>query len=368
MSGHVPARSVARLAGLLISISVPVPVAPVLARGLGHAILGQDCLPGKLSRLVQWDATVPLLDWVKMQTSTFLAFLTRFDWWPSAPVPPHFVIESDASDHAEGGSVYPFGARARQHAFHRQFSGPAQSVHINIKEISGLHQGLRSLAWLFERGELSPPSPPTRVYCCVDNTTLLFPAKGGSRSVQVQRAVAELHLTAFSFGMVIMGLQYIPSDLHQPADDLSRLKDPPGWSLTNVAFHRFVCAIAAKGAPLATMDALGSRQRSCLPRFCSAWVDPDAACKGFWVQEFADEILWVNARFCHLREVERHLVAIRAVGYALIPTVPQWCPPHLSHSQRVFRFDTADFEHLGESAPPDGLAPGGDVVWFDFRQ
>eukprot|EP00660_Eupelagonema_oceanica_P019195 gene19195-biopygen21223 len=82
------------------------------------------------------------------------------------------------------------------------------------------------------RGIFTRPAGTVRVYARVDNTTLLFASRGGSRSEAVQRVVGDIHLTALSRGLVLAGLQYVPSALHQPADELSRLRDPPGWALT----------------------------------------------------------------------------------------------------------------------------------------
>ena len=196
---------------------------------------------------------------------------------------------------------------------------------------------------------------------------LLFSMKGGSRSVEVQQAIAALHLSALEEGCMFVGLQYIPSALHQPADELSRLREPPGWALRASAFRGWLRHLEARSAPIPSMDALASRQRALLRKFCSAWIDPDASCSGFGSQNFPGEILWINTAFSRLHRVERHLIAIGAVGYALLPADPRWRPPYLGRFSGSHEFLSTDFEFLGTESPKTP-APAAVVVAFDFRR
>eukprot|EP00660_Eupelagonema_oceanica_P015072 gene15072-biopygen28836 len=212
----VPIRCLARLAGLLISISIPVPVAVFFARTLGHAF-GAD-----LREHHSWSRSVPLPRWVQDLVGEFLDLLPNFVECPSVPSPPHFIIESDACDTGEGGVIYPFGDLARTEAFRAEFEGSDRALHINEKEARGLLRGVRALLWLFDRGVFPRPAGTVRVYARVDNTVLLFATRGGSPSARVQAAVGQIHITALRAGVLIAGLQYIPSAMHVAADELSR--------------------------------------------------------------------------------------------------------------------------------------------------
>ena len=67
-----------------------------------------------------------------------------------------------------------------------------------------------------------------------------------------------------------------------------------------------------------------------------------------------------------LQKVERHLVAIGAEGFALIPTAPQWRPPYLGRMPIDFCLEPSDFEWRGDTDPRAKPAPGGLIVRFSF--
>eukprot|EP00662_Eupelagonemidae_sp_cell21_P046012 gene46012-biopygen93921 len=142
-----------------------------------------------------------------------------------------------------GGVVYPFGKRDQAQPFRAAFDAEQASRHINLKEVMGFQRGVHSLDWLLRHGTWARPEGAIRVAGRVDNTVLLFSARGGSRSLEVMQEIGELHLGALQRGIVLTSLQYVPSALHQPADELSRVRDPDGWHLTDAAFLRILAVL-----------------------------------------------------------------------------------------------------------------------------
>ena len=81
----VQVRDLARLAGLLTSAAIPVPMALFFTWTISHVLRGVLTL----DPLEAWGISVPLLPWIRTQVDRFLALLPSMEASPMAACPPH---------------------------------------------------------------------------------------------------------------------------------------------------------------------------------------------------------------------------------------------------------------------------------------
>ena len=213
--GHSTYRSLARLAGFIISLSLAVgPIARIFTRQMHYAIHTRP----------SWDATFVFSDPLMQELRFWLQNIRAFEGFPLKPTfCADSVLFTDASEFAFGGYVATLGGVPASGMF------PESDLHTSstFREIKAVLYVLQSYA-----EKLANQS----VKIFVDNHGASRILAIGSPKPHLQEVLLEVLKLCFRFGISIEA-QWLPREENFRADLLSRFIDKDDWRLNPHVFR-----------------------------------------------------------------------------------------------------------------------------------
>jgi len=260
----VPASMLAKFCGLAVSQLLAVPEARMMLRRLHDALA--------TARSMRHQVRVPS------------AALSELAWWQTAPwgagaeidLPhPTVRVATDASDVGWGALVYGSNLQARGTFTVKEFAQP-----IMVRELLAVQLALESFGKDL-RGR--------HIELLIDNQPAAFSLMSlSSRNAAARAVIAriwELLKSLRARGWVT----WIPSEVNDKADALSRQYDRNDWQLKPSIFQQ-LCE--RWGRP--TVDAFASRVNTQLPRFFARLPEPGATAVDGLAQQWEDEFVYAN--------------------------------------------------------------------------
>lgn len=287
----VSVRRVANLCGMVISLSVAMPLARTVTRSL------YDVIETKSS----WAADVRLHHQA-IKDLQFLADLPlehcdKAIWLPQ----PLHSINTDASDSGWGALL--------DHLVPAQgfFTAQQQEQHITAKELLAVRNALGSTKEHLQGGAVIKIITDNMAVRAVIN-------KGVSRSRQLMAIYRDIHQQCSEQGLILQA-EYIPTHLNVEADVLSRINPAGEWSLPLEAIQHAEARFGKR-----TIDLFASHQSATCERFCSIIPHEDSLGDAFALN-WACERAWICPPFALLSRVVHQL---RDQGGEAVVIAPYW--------------------------------------------
>ena len=147
-------------------------------------------------------------------------------------------------------------------------------------------------------------------------------------------------------------MQWVPRELNQLADYISKFYDGNDWQLNPAVFSQ----LDSLWGPH-SLDVFASHLNHLCPKFFSLYHCPDTAGVNAFAFDWSGENAWINPPFSQMGRVVRHLRRCRAQATLICPWWPKrpwWhliCP-----DGRIFAHFVRDWRLL--PARPDLVLPG----------
>lgn len=297
-------RSLLQLAGYLVSLRFVLdPMALLFTKAMYRFV-------EEVRNAYSYDYRQPLPEGAIEEVKVWLDF---YDSWESQPLwlsdPPSWVQAQDASGTGVGGWLTRVGGAVDLQAVAADpcplvsTFGPL-SVEARLE--SSCYRELYAIYYMFlSHPDLLAGSSIT-VNC--DNQGLYFICKRGSSS---SPRIHSLLVAMFWFCYrrdIRWSCCWLPRELNELADQLSRLVDEDDWILS----PHYWGLVSLWVAPCSfTVDQFASPSRHLLPRFCSLTAGPGVLRVNCYTLPWADEFSWWNP---HPREVPFVLAKVRREG------------------------------------------------------
>jgi hypothetical protein len=363
-TARVPARTVARFAGYLVSMDAAAWHAQRLAYPFLYCIA--HIFAGNL-----WKAKVCL-----SQQALFTLSLIP-EWWtwahgkPFTPPSAQIALASDSSDYAWGATYSMDGSPPLCEEdiapdCMMQAGWPADyHPHIMLKEL---------LAHLQTLKEITPLVSGKCLASFIDNQAAYYYLKKGGGSQSSMADIAWQITEALVLNKVkLVMVSWVPSVLNMTPDKLSRtLASTRGWQLNPKLFRWAMFKAKDHGLPTPTIDAFATPEDALLPKFISRFRAPEAFGTDFFSCNIAaDEVLWCHPPWFLLSRTFAHLASHKQRAYVLVPhwrskpwfvwvTRAQWRLV-LPASQGTFLLPH------NPSCRPQPLAYHCSVIWFSCQ-
>lgn len=264
--GPVPARDLARIAGLCLSLSKAVTPTKVLLRNVYATLRKKE----------NWSSSVHLSEPAKQDLLWWVECLKTWDGQAKPKPLADFIMETDASNTG-------WGAAVDNQKVMGQWDKAEENLHINAKELIAVFKGLHFFRNLLQERTVLVRS---------DNITTVAYLNNMSGHVitlaKIARAILNL---AWSHNITLRAV-HIPGLQNTTADGLSRLKDNYDWGLALPLFHR----IDRRFGPH-TVDRFAAENNRLLPRFNSRWPTPGSEAVDAFSVPWKGEMNFVNCPF-----------------------------------------------------------------------
>ena len=350
---RVPVRMLASVVGKIIAMGLAIgPLTRFMTRSLYTMIEARCswCEHLQLSTEAKYE-----LDFWRNRVSDYNAH----PFWraPSAVR----VVYSDASDTGFGGYMVEHGPCTA----YGQWSPEEAAKSSTWRELTAVYRVLHSMAAKLQ---------DSRVRWFTDNQNVVRILQVGSRKEHLQKVA----LDVFSLSMnnhIHLEPEWIPRELNERADYLSRIVDYDDWKLNPVVFG----VLEQVWGPH-TVDRFASCNNTQLPRFNSRHWSPGTEAMDAFTSHWGGENNWWCPPVALVPRVIRHAQACGAVGTLVVPcwfSAPFW--PILCPDSNFFADFVVDirelprFQHLflpGLSGAVlfNGELPNTPVLalWFNF--
>jgi hypothetical protein len=306
----VPARMVARMAGLSVCVSLAFPGGRLFAQGL------YESLRAKAS----WEGKVKLTRQAVKDVKALASFPARwngsFIWTPAADA----TLITDASD-VGWGAILEAGER---HLEAQGYWGPHMAgQHIMVRETAGVRLGLR---------EFLPRVQGKVVEVIVDNSATFYGTKNWvSRSPELMAQLRKIFRLCDEWDIVV--IPRLVKSAANPADSLSRFQQDAEWGLSRRGFN----LIEALYGPH-TIDMFASDANAKLPKFYSMLGGGKATGDNALLQCWEGENAYAAPPWKLLGAVVNKLDSCRSVECTLVvPDFPgaRWYAPALANAKEV---------------------------------
>ena len=310
----VPARLLASVVGKIIAMGLAIgPLTRFMTRSLYATIEARCSWCDRLQ--LSPEAEYELIFWEK-RVSDFNAH----PFWraPSAVR----VVYSDASDTGFGGYMVEHGPST---AF-GQWSPEEATQSSTWRELTAVYRVLHSMAAKLR---------DSRVRWFTDNQNVVRILQVGSRKEHLQKVALEV----FSLSMINhihLEPEWIPRELNERADYLSRILDYDDWKLNPAVFS----VLQQVWGPH-TVDRFASCNNTQLPRFNSRHWSPSTEAIDAFTSHWGGENNWWCPPISLVPRVIRHAQACGAIGTLVVPcwfSAPFWpmlCPDSNFFSQTL---------------------------------
>jgi len=317
-TAYVPVRTLASIAGQIMSMSLALAPARLYTRDL-YAVINSKVrheLPGG------WRASVAVSEAAWAELEFWLTGLGRWNGSPINRESTAYLIEmfSDASTlHGWGGWCFdPEVVREWPLVVDRTRVLDAQGRwlwlerhdHINLQELRGFLYVLQSFARKLPAG--------IRIRPRLDNTVAIaYINNGGGPIAALTAIVRQIWLLAVEHGWLLEPAEHIPGHLNCRADFNSRVFDSSDWKLNPILFGWLDAWWGTH-----TYDRCASRvnRQNNLP-FDSRYYDPEATGVDTMLQSWRGHNNYCNPDFAI---IDRILQLLREQGACCTLVVPRW--------------------------------------------
>ena len=343
----IPARQLASIVGRIISMGLAIgPVSRFMTRSL-YATLE--------SRMA-WCERLTLSQDAQAELSFWAASLTEYNSQPIWHSPSALrVVYSDASDTGYGGYVVEHGSCTSFGQWSAEEAGQSSTW----RELAAVLQVLQAVA---------PKLANTRVRWFTDNQNVARILQVGSKKPQLHA----LALKVFSLSLqhhIRLEPEWIPRELNERADALSRIVDYDDWFLNPTVFFE----LDTMWGPH-SVDRFACFHNSQLPRFNSRCWNPGSEAVDAFTVNWAGENNWWCPPISLVPRVIRHAQVCGARGTLVVPcwpSVPFWpllCPaeghlaPFVKASCELPSVESLILPGLSGCALFNGLVPNTKVL------
>ena len=289
------ARDLASIIGKLISMSLAVgPVARLMTRSL-YAVLNTR---------QYWCQFLPVSREARQEIQFWLDNLDNVNgqglWLSPSAVR---IVYIDASSTGYGGFTVEHGC----HVAHGLFSKIEVAKSSTWRELHAVKMVLGSLAHLLQC---------QRVRWFSDNQNVVRIIEIGSKNPQLQKEALEIYSTAIRWQIRIEP-EWIPRELNQRADLLSRMLDRDDWSIHPAVFQQLELLWGPH-----TIDRFANYLNTQLPRFNSRFWNPGSEAVDAFTCNWAGENNWLCPPPFLIPRVIRHTLKTGADGTLIVPRWP----------------------------------------------
>ena len=321
---HVSVRTVARIAGFIISASRAIGrLTRLFSRHLYRTIESRTSWSDRI--LSSAGAIAELEFWHKN--------LNYINGHPIKPVCGVFsAMYSDASDSGFGG----FSVRMSNLVSSGIWSTSESKESSTHREVRAVLYVLRSLGSQLRGMTL-------KWYSDSQNACRIITV--GSTNSDLHNLSIDLYNCCVEFDVNIQ-TEWLPREFNERADHLSRLIDPDDWSLNRNVF----VSLDKKFGPH-TVDRFASFYNTQLKRFNSRYWNPGCETADCFTQDWSDENNWICSPASVIINVVNHMMKCKAVGTMIVPEWPSasfW--PVLSPQCGSRRQYIVDFVYLPKIA------------------
>lgn len=342
---RVTARALARAAGQIVSMTP----------ALGHAArLFTRAMYADLDRRRSWNGHLTLSDDTVAELQFWLHRLRERNGgqiWRDTYV--HVVeVHTDASDFAWGGHSQDGAVALGQFSADEKLTGSCARELLAILRTAGSLPALDNCAARF----------------LVDNKGCEWIWDGGSRKPHLNLLAKEIFATCERRALRL-AVQWIPRELNELADELSKWRDPDDWQLNPDTFRR----LDQLWGPH-TLDAFASAGNTQLPRFFSRFHCPETAGVDAFAADWSAERCWLNPPFGAIGAVIRHARRCGAAATLVCPCWPSrpwWnliCPdgqrfaPYITDARALWRAPDLFIPGPSRREAPGAQPPGRRVL------
>ena len=303
----LPVRELASVAGKLVSCYLALgPVTRIFTRSLFECLAARDVtLTARSARgraRQWWRGGVRLSRKAQSELKFWKRTLPKWDgcsvWPPTCLRPLRLYV--DASDGAWGAFE-----EGNESTAMRELFSPKHA------QQSSTHRETRALLRLLQLRAESFRSQTVLVH--TDNKGVPGVIHHGSPVANLNRLAKRVSILCAQFG-IRLWLRWIPRELNQDADDLSKYKCSSDWSLSRALFNNLDC----KWGPH-TVDRMASETNTKLPRFNSKWLCRGTEAVDCFTQNWQHDNNWVCTDFHQVERVIAHMRGCKASGTLVIP-------------------------------------------------
>lgn len=296
-AGMVPARLLAKVAGQIASLAPAYGNAACLySRGLYDAIATRR----------SWRSSVHLTEAAKADLHFWRDRQAQCDGqplWPSTRVDTIFY--PDAGEAGWGGwQRRPDGGTDDAHGYFTPSEAAASSTY---REALGLEGNLKSLPNLAGR----------RIRAVVDNQALEWGWYGGSRVPEINAVLCRIYDWLRQTGSQL-SVFWLPRELNQRADNLSKVPDTDDWQLNPIIFSD----LDKRWGPH-TFDRFASHRNTLCPKFSSRYWCPGTQGVDAFTFDWSSENNWISPPFALMPKVIEHLRLCQAAATIICPYWPK---------------------------------------------
>lgn len=250
LSKPVTLRSLTSFIGLVVSIRLAFPLAPIYFRAL------QSVQSHYLKSGLDWDSYVTL----DYEATENLLWWKNSNYFPPSPIKtfePDLILSSDSSKTGWGGIL------STGETVSGSWSQDESYNHINILELKAVHFCILSFSSILANKS---------IYIYSDNITTVFYINkvGGTHSKELCKIAIEIWNSLSTYNIKCKAF-HIPGVQNSLADDCSRrINDPNDFALSVSAFSFIISIISFNPS----IDLFASRLSAKIPRYVSRFRDP----------------------------------------------------------------------------------------------
>ena len=308
---YVPVRDVARIAGFIISASAAIGrLSRLFTRHLYKTIESRD----------SWSSMVLLS----------AGSLAELEFWyknlhcaNGQPIKPLLCATSGVYSDASGTGFGGFSVQFNDSTCSGLWSESESKECSTSRELRAILYVLRSLG---------PKLSGKKLKWYTDSQNACRIISVGSTKPNLHDLSIMLYNCCLKFKVSIEP-EWLPRELNQRADELSRIVDPDDWSLNRNIFLN----LNRRFGPH-TVDRFASHYNTQLPRFNSRFWNPGCEAADCFTQNWASENNWVCPPVCMVLNAVKLMKECKATGTVIVPEWPSaafW--PTLSPTLGVFK-------------------------------
>lgn len=294
-SSYISLRSIARIAGYLVSMTIALgPIARLFTRQMYYMI----------ARRESWRDVITLSEPVAQELKFWLNHVDAFSGYAiQRKFSATAIVYSDASVSGFGG----FSAMVGEHVCVGHWSEFEAAQSSTFRELKAIQFILQSFSMILAHHKVKWFSD-SKNSCTIVNV--------GSPKPPLQGIAVHI----FNLCMlhdIDLEVAWLPRKDNEKADYLSRIIDHDDWSL-NPKIFRFV---NSQWGPH-TVDRFASFYNAQLPRFNSRFWNPGAEAVDAFTQDWASDNNWLCPPTALIVRTVKHLIACKASGTLIIPEWP----------------------------------------------
>ena len=293
--GPVPKRHLARVIGLMTSVTRALSATGMLCRAL----------IGCLSQKKEWNAQVQLTRNALQDLRLWQEMLLYWNGQTILPPPVDLCLNTDASNLGWGAVLSTSPSKTR---INDGWTRSEQPLHINAKELLAVEHSCRRLGPLLSNKVIRLQ---------MDNTVGVAYLRKWTGKVLELREITRRVFDLCQRWSITLLPEYLPGKFNTEADYESRNPDHGHWVLKKSIF-RHLCHLW--GTP--TIDRFALPSNCQVPRFNSRNYCPEAEAVDGLAQHWSNEHNFVNPPFALMEQVVQHLMTHRKVVATVV--APQW--------------------------------------------